>query len=275
MNANIYIHRKADYTLYEADLAKASDEHLNEISNELALGLSLDEMKNIQTYFKKEGRNPTDLELQTISQTWSEHCYHKTFKGKIQIGGKEIDILVETPGGLAEVAEDIVRTIRSKYDRVGMIVPGWAKSAGTIGLDYTANNQDITPAGNRIPNAAPHGIYRCKGEDRWCAIAVFSDQEWSTFCKVIDNPSLSKGDSKLSWDLTDNSGSKVSNGNYTFNVVAADANGQNITTSQFKYGTIDGVKFNSSGTVLLVDGAEYDISEITEITNSGNNGSGQ
>ncbi len=48
------------------------------------------------------------------------------------IDGKEIDILVETPGGLAEVAEDIVRTIRSKYDRVGMIVPGWAKSAGTI-----------------------------------------------------------------------------------------------------------------------------------------------
>jgi hypothetical protein len=48
------------------------------------------------------------------------------------IDGKEIDIMVETPGGLAEVAEDIVRIIRSKYDRVGMIVPGWAKSAGTI-----------------------------------------------------------------------------------------------------------------------------------------------
>src|SRR6266568_6582120 len=48
------------------------------------------------------------------------------------LGGREIDILVETPGGLAEVAEDIVRTIRSRYDRVGMIVPGWAKSAGTI-----------------------------------------------------------------------------------------------------------------------------------------------
>ncbi|MDR3378523.1 MAG: Clp protease ClpP [Verrucomicrobiae bacterium] len=48
------------------------------------------------------------------------------------ISGNEIDVLVETPGGLAEVAEDIVRTIRAKYDRVGMIVPGWAKSAGTI-----------------------------------------------------------------------------------------------------------------------------------------------
>ncbi len=41
MNANLYIHRKADYTLYEADLAKATDQQLIEISNELALGLKL------------------------------------------------------------------------------------------------------------------------------------------------------------------------------------------------------------------------------------------
>ncbi len=96
MNANFFMQRKADYLLYEADLAQASDQQLLEISDELALGLSLEEMKNIQAYFKKEDRNPTDLELQTISQTWSEHCYHKTFKGKIQIDGKEIDSLFKT-----------------------------------------------------------------------------------------------------------------------------------------------------------------------------------
>ena len=96
MNANLYIHSKAGYALYEVALAKASDQQLIEISNELALGLSLQEMKTIQVYFKAEGRNPTDVELQTISQTWSEHCYHKTFKGKIQIGGKEIDSLFKT-----------------------------------------------------------------------------------------------------------------------------------------------------------------------------------
>ena len=53
-------------------------------------------MKSIQAYFKAEGRNPTDVELQTISQTWSEHCYHKTFKGKILLDGKEIDSLFKT-----------------------------------------------------------------------------------------------------------------------------------------------------------------------------------
>src|ERR1017187_6778096 len=46
--------------------------------------------------------------------------------------GTELDVILETPGGLAEVAEDIVRQIRSRYVRVGIIIPGWAKSAGTI-----------------------------------------------------------------------------------------------------------------------------------------------
>jgi phosphoribosylformylglycinamidine synthase II len=96
MNANLYISRKAGYSLHEVAIANASDEQLVEISNELALGFSLDELKNIQTYFKGEGRNPTDVELQTISQTWSEHCCHKTFKGKIQLDGKEIDSLFKT-----------------------------------------------------------------------------------------------------------------------------------------------------------------------------------
>ncbi len=96
MNSEIYRPRKTDYALYEAALAQANDQQLVEASDELALGLSLEEMKSIQAYFKAEGRNPTDVELQTISQTWSEHCYHKTFKGKIVLDGKEIDSLFKT-----------------------------------------------------------------------------------------------------------------------------------------------------------------------------------
>jgi phosphoribosylformylglycinamidine synthase len=96
MNSNIFHPRKTNYALYEAVLKEASDQQLAELNNELALGLSLEEMKSIQDYFKAEGRNPTDVELQTISQTWSEHCYHKTFKGKIILDGKEIDSLFKT-----------------------------------------------------------------------------------------------------------------------------------------------------------------------------------
>ena len=48
------------------------------------------------------------------------------------ISGNEIDIILETPGGLAEVVEDLVKLIRSQFNKVGIIVPGMAKSAGTI-----------------------------------------------------------------------------------------------------------------------------------------------
>lgn len=46
--------------------------------------------------------------------------------------GDSIDIILETPGGFAEVVEDMVKLVRSRYDRVGIIVPGYCKSAGTI-----------------------------------------------------------------------------------------------------------------------------------------------
>jgi len=46
--------------------------------------------------------------------------------------GKSIDVILETPGGFAEVVEDLVKLVRNRYEKVGIIVPGYAKSAGTI-----------------------------------------------------------------------------------------------------------------------------------------------
>ena len=48
------------------------------------------------------------------------------------LNGDKIDFIIETPGGAGEVAEDIVRLLHDKYKEVGIIIPGWAKSAGTI-----------------------------------------------------------------------------------------------------------------------------------------------
>lgn len=52
-------------------------------------------------------------------------------------------------------------------------------------LDYFANGNEPEKMGNACEYAAPHGIYRCKGDDRWCAIAVTGDQEWADFCRAI------------------------------------------------------------------------------------------
>lgn len=48
------------------------------------------------------------------------------------ISGNEIDIIVETPGGSGETVDDLVRTIRDRFEKVGFIIPGYAKSAGTL-----------------------------------------------------------------------------------------------------------------------------------------------
>ncbi len=71
------------------DLLKAKDHDLLKLSKEGQLFLNLKEMQAIQKHFKIIGRNPTDCELETIAQTWSEHCYHKTFRGDIRYRSTE------------------------------------------------------------------------------------------------------------------------------------------------------------------------------------------
>lgn len=78
------------------NLLDATVEELKRISDENLLSLNVEEMEAVQKYFRKLGRNPTDVELNTIAQTWSEHCYHKTFKGVVRIGGEVVDSLLET-----------------------------------------------------------------------------------------------------------------------------------------------------------------------------------
>jgi len=96
MTVGLYTRRKASFQLFEVNVLRATNQQLLEISKELAIGLNLQEMKAVKKYFKNRGRNPTDVELQAIGQTWSEHCFHKTFKGKIRFNGKEINSLFRT-----------------------------------------------------------------------------------------------------------------------------------------------------------------------------------
>ncbi len=69
-------------------IRKMSDQDLLNLSKD-KLFLDLEEMKVIQKYFQKINRDSTDLEIETLAQTWSEHCAHKIFKAKIILDGKE------------------------------------------------------------------------------------------------------------------------------------------------------------------------------------------
>ena len=71
------------------------DPELMRISRNGMLSLNLAEMKAIQTYFVQQGREPTDVEIETIAQTWSEHCVHKTFKSRIEYteNGETVEVI--------------------------------------------------------------------------------------------------------------------------------------------------------------------------------------
>jgi len=85
-----------EFKLTTVDILGAGDDRLAEISKKGQLYLSIEEMRTIKKYFRKIGRNPTDCELESIAQTWSEHCKHKTFRGTVRYNGKVIKNLLKS-----------------------------------------------------------------------------------------------------------------------------------------------------------------------------------
>jgi phosphoribosylformylglycinamidine synthase len=91
------------FSLEEVDLLALDDDGLTRLGQEL--WLNRDELKHIQSYFSELGRNPTDVELETLAQTWSEHCKHKTFKARIRLGKEVIDNLLQST--IMKVTEEL------------------------------------------------------------------------------------------------------------------------------------------------------------------------
>ena len=79
------------------------------------------------------------------------------------------------------------RTGEGQYIDVSQ-VEAMSSLSGDAILDYAANARQAEPVGNSSTEAAPYGVYRCGGDDRWCAIAVFSDDEWRGFKRALGNP---------------------------------------------------------------------------------------
>jgi phosphoribosylformylglycinamidine synthase len=80
---------EAEPRIARVALLEAGDDELLRISQAGILSLDLEEMRAIQRYFRQEKREPTDGELETLAQTWSEHCSHKTFKAMVRYRADE------------------------------------------------------------------------------------------------------------------------------------------------------------------------------------------
>jgi phosphoribosylformylglycinamidine synthase subunit PurSL len=79
----------------EVPIAGKTDAELLDISRNGQLHFSLPEFRAVERYFGELGREPTDCELETLAQTWSEHCSHKTLRGQIEFNGRIIDNLLK------------------------------------------------------------------------------------------------------------------------------------------------------------------------------------
>ncbi|MFZ1290315.1 MAG: flagellar hook capping FlgD N-terminal domain-containing protein [Melioribacteraceae bacterium] len=83
--------------------------------------------------------------------------------------------------------------------------------------------------------------------------------------KEFEDLEKTEGAYKLDWDFTDNEGDVVQEGEYTFELTASTLTGEDMTVAQYLIGTIEGVRFGSSGTSILVNGLEYLVSDVFEI----------
>jgi len=108
----------------EVPLRRADDADLIRISKTGQLALSLVEMRTIRGHFDALGRDPTDCELETLAQTWSEHCSHKTLRGRIDYNGRVIDNLLR---------ETIFRATRELNP--DWLVSVFADNAGVVRFD--------------------------------------------------------------------------------------------------------------------------------------------
>ncbi|MBA7654831.1 Succinyl-CoA:(R)-benzylsuccinate CoA-transferase subunit BbsF [subsurface metagenome] len=124
-------------------------------------------------------------------QAFSGITYLTSFPGKppLGLGTSYADHIAGLIACLALLGalEYRQRTGEGQYIDVSQ-VEAMSSLLGSAVLDYTLNGKEVKPVGNSSTHAAPYGVYRCRGDDRWCAIAVFNDEEWEGFKRALGNP---------------------------------------------------------------------------------------
>lgn len=143
------------FDLQTVPLRQADADDLNRISREGGLSLTLVEMQTIQHHFQGLDRDPTDIELETIAQTWSEHCSHKTLAGKIEFtdghGTRHFDNM------LKETIFAATQTIRHELADNDWCVSVFKDNAGIVEFDDTCSITFKVETHNRPSALEPYG----------------------------------------------------------------------------------------------------------------------
>ena len=161
-----YNERLCNFPLLDVNIREAFPHDLQVISDELALGLSVEEMARIQEHFKGEGRNPTDVELQALGQAWSEHCCYKSSLYYL----KEHILMVDTPdviarddAGVMAIDDEWAYALRiESHNHPSAIEPYGGAATGIGGCI-----RDIMGTGRAARPIAATDVFCVAHPDRW------------------------------------------------------------------------------------------------------------
>ena len=128
---------------------------LMRISREGQLYLQPAEMLTIQQHFAKLGRDPTDVELETIAQTWSEHCSHKTLAGRIAYRDDYGELRFENM--LKETIFAATQELRRRWGADDWCVSVFKDNAGIVRFDDQHNIAFKVETHNHPSALEPYG----------------------------------------------------------------------------------------------------------------------
>lgn len=126
------------------------------------------------------------------------------------------------------------------------------KEVKLSGDSIKASGQDSYTLGYNLPSEAK-------------SVTIEIYDKSGNLVRTIEGVSTEKGDNTIEWDMKNSNGKTVSEGEYTYKVKAKSTSGSDITTSQFLVGTVSSVKYTENGTKFVMNGVEYDLSDVIEI----------
>ncbi len=143
------------FALQSVELESLDDEGLMRLSREGQLYLQLAEMQTIQQHFAQLGRKPTDVELETIAQTWSEHCSHKTLAGRIAYRDENGELQFENM--LKETIFSATEQLRARWGDEDWCVSVFRDNAGIVRFDESNNLAFKVETHNHPSALEPYG----------------------------------------------------------------------------------------------------------------------
>src|SRR3954451_9054116 len=151
----IHLGSRYEFEPIVVPIRKLTDDELLALSKARTLSLTLVELKTIQHHYRDLGREPTDIELETIAQTWSEHCSQKTLTGRVtytdENGTRHFDNL------LKETIFAATQRIREELAHDDWCVSVFRDNAGIVKFDEEHNIAFKVETHNRPSAIEPYG----------------------------------------------------------------------------------------------------------------------